>query len=570
MDRNLFLKLKVALSEVAEEEGKNVFKNEDTIFSKSGFRMNTKSALAYLDNLYKLENIFKNNGNKEALQDVEKEIQSIDTQLKNKTSPVKDQYVYFLNETKISYDPTLLPALKKALRLATNEKAKEKIRDGFMSIYSREDLYRNLSKEDLKEVNRDLEKELGIGNFCYSPEIDLNSEDFLSQYNNTKDKDVFLQDLYSLLKLAKEGNNVEEVKNIQDKINLILHKQLKGDIKTASKVSLKQKNKKETDSIVNKGFVYENLEEDIKLDEVSQIADIKSVFSNSKVRDSKGNLLECYHSSNNDFDNFEIKDNVNGRLYGSGIYFSTNSDYMFSYGKIGYECYLNIINPWYHNSSYEEIKSFIEKDTKKPIDEIKLKEYFAKGYGSDTTILDYYENVVKEKGITFKDLLIRNNYDGIIVCDDREELEDRYNEIIAFDPNQVYIIKKYYKEKKNLGLEEDIEKHDTLNPLLFDENDELRDDVKEAIIKIVNQFIEDLSADGVKFSLKDIILVGSNVSYNYTKDSDLDIHIVADSESLDCNPEVYTLLYGAYRSLFNKNYDITIKGIPVEIYVELE
>ena len=121
----------------------------------------------------------------------------------------------------------------------------------------------------------------------------------------------------------------------------------------------------------------------------------------------------------------------------------------------------------------------------------------------------------------------------------------------------------------NEDLNEDIEKHEVLNPLLFDENGELKPDIKEAIIKIVNQFIEDLSADGVKFSLKDIILVGSNVSYNYTKDSDLDIHIIADSESLDCNPEIYTLLYGAYRSLFNKNYDITIKGIPVEIYVEL-
>lgn len=119
------------------------------------------------------------------------------------------------------------------------------------------------------------------------------------------------------------------------------------------------------------------------------------------------------------------------------------------------------------------------------------------------------------------------------------------------------------------SLDEDIEKHDTLNPLLFDENDELKSDIKEAIEKIVNQFVEDLKTDGVKIEVKDVILVGSNVSYNYTKDSDLDIHIVTDSESLDCNPEVYTLLYGAYRSLFNKNYDITIKGIPVEIYVEL-
>ena len=90
-----------------------------------------------------------------------------------------------------------------------------------------------------------------------------------------------------------------------------------------------------------------------------------------------------------------------------------------------------------------------------------------------------------------------------------------------------------------------------------------------AIEKIVNQFVEDLKTDGVKIEVKDIILVGSNVSYNYTKDSDLDIHIIVDKDTLDCDPELYTLLYGAYRSLFNKNYDITIKGIPVEIYVEL-
>ena len=437
-----------------------------------------------------------------------------------------------------------------------------------MEVYSREDLYRNLTKEDLKEANKDLEKELGVGNFCYSPEIDLNTEDFLSQYDNTKDKKVFLQDLYSLLKIANERNNTEDIENIQDKINLILNKQLKGDIKTISKVNLKQKNKKEPDLIANKSLAYENLEEDIKLDEVSQITNIESVFANSKVRDSEGNLLECYHSSNNDFDKFEIKDNVNGRLYGSGIYFSTHSDYMFSYGKICYRCYLNIINPWYFDASYEEIKNFIEKDTKKPIDEIKLKEYYAKGYGSDTTILDYYENVIKEYGITFKDLLTRNNYDGIIVCDDRGELEYGDNDIIAFNPNQIYIIKKYYSEKENFGLEEDIEKHDTLNPLLF-ENDELKPEIKEAIEKIVNQFVEDLKSDGVKIDVKDVILVGSNVSYNYTKDSDLDIHIIVDKDTLDCDPELYTLLYGAYRSLFNKNYDITIKGIPVEIYVEL-
>lgn len=119
------------------------------------------------------------------------------------------------------------------------------------------------------------------------------------------------------------------------------------------------------------------------------------------------------------------------------------------------------------------------------------------------------------------------------------------------------------------SLEEDIEKHEDLNPLLF-ENDELKPEIKEAIEKIVSQFVEDLKTDSVKIDVKDVILVGSNVSYNYTKDSDLDIHIIVDKDTLDCDPELYTLLYGAYRSLFNKNYDITIRGIPVEIYVELD
>ena len=78
----------------------------------------------------------------------------------------------------------------------------------------------------------------------------------------------------------------------------------------------------------------------------------------------------------------------------------------------------------------------------------------------------------------------------------------------------------------NEDLNEDIEKHEVLNPLLFDENDELKPEIKEAIEKIVNQFVEDLKTDSVKIEVKDVILVGSNVSYNYTKDSDLDIHII--------------------------------------------
>lgn len=124
-------------------------------------------------------------------------------------------------------------------------------------------------------------------------------------------------------------------------------------------------------------------------------------------------------------------------------------------------------------------------------------------------------------------------------------------------------------EELDTDLTEDIEKHDDLNPLLF-ENDELKPDVKEAIEKIAEQFIDGLKEDKIKFYLNDIVLVGSNVSYNYTKDSDLDIHLIANSDELKCPDDLYPLLYSAYRSIFNNNYDLTIKGIPAEIYVEMD
>lgn len=129
---------------------------------------------------------------------------------------------------------------------------------------------------------------------------------------------------------------------------------------------------------------------------------------------------------------------------------------------------------------------------------------------------------------------------------------------------------KLRKEIYGESLTEDIEKHDELNPKLWNEDGTLKEEVHDKIINIANSFMEDLKQDGIKFDLKDIRLVGSNCSYNYTKDSDLDIHLIADSSSLNCPDDLYPLLYSSYRSIFNKNLDIDFYGIPVEIYVEVE
>lgn len=118
-------------------------------------------------------------------------------------------------------------------------------------------------------------------------------------------------------------------------------------------------------------------------------------------------------------------------------------------------------------------------------------------------------------------------------------------------------------------LKETVEKHDTLNPKLFD-GEHLKDEVREKILRIVDKFTEDLEEDGIRIVIKDIVLIGSNVSYNYTKDSDLDIHIIADTSSLHCPDHLYPLIYSAYRSMFNKKFDISFFGIPVELFVETE
>lgn len=123
----------------------------------------------------------------------------------------------------------------------------------------------------------------------------------------------------------------------------------------------------------------------------------------------------------------------------------------------------------------------------------------------------------------------------------------------------------------NDTLEEKIEKHDTLNPKLWDiKTNKLLPEVREKIEEIVNTFLDTLEEDGIKIIPDDVILIGSNAGYNYNENSDLDIHIVANTEDLDCPDNLYPLLYSAYRSMFNSKYDITLHGIPAEIYVETE
>ena len=115
-------------------------------------------------------------------------------------------------------------------------------------------------------------------------------------------------------------------------------------------------------------------------------------------------------------------------------------------------------------------------------------------------------------------------------------------------------------------INEDFEIHDTLNPVLWDTTTkQLLPEVRDKIIEIVEAFENNLK---VPVEICDIQLVGSNCSYNYTDKSDLDVHIIANFDIIDIPREVLENIYNIKKSEFNKNYDIKIHGVEVEMYIQ--
>ena len=103
---------------------------------------------------------------------------------------------------------------------------------------------------------------------------------------------------------------------------------------------------------------------------------------------------------------------------------------------------------------------------------------------------------------------------------------------------------------------------ETLNPLLW-ANDRLKTEIRYQLLLIARNFTEFLNVKSIH--LKDITISGSNASYGYSEFSDIDLHLVVDIPS--DKPELVEL-YDAKKNQYNFTYDIKIKNIDVELYVQ--
>lgn len=112
---------------------------------------------------------------------------------------------------------------------------------------------------------------------------------------------------------------------------------------------------------------------------------------------------------------------------------------------------------------------------------------------------------------------------------------------------------------------EDFQLHETLNPKLWKDN-KLIPEVRQKLLEISENFEQYVE---IPMHIVDVVLVGSNASYNYTQYSDIDVHLIVNTDLTEGIPEdIQTLVFNLKKTSFNKEFDIKIKGIPVELYVE--
>ena len=106
-----------------------------------------------------------------------------------------------------------------------------------------------------------------------------------------------------------------------------------------------------------------------------------------------------------------------------------------------------------------------------------------------------------------------------------------------------------------------------LNQRIWNSEESVRAGVKGALMDIVEEFMEGLDLD---LDIKDIIITGSIANYNWSKFSDIDLHILLDFEEVNDDKDMVKKFFDAVRSNWNKLHDITVKGHEVEIYIQDE
>lgn len=120
--------------------------------------------------------------------------------------------------------------------------------------------------------------------------------------------------------------------------------------------------------------------------------DFEKWFSGSKIVDSNGEPMICYHRSKFKFDKFDENFITKNGWVGNGFYFSDNKNSFKEYGRCLYKCYLNITNPYISNADtwFDFNTEVCEKFNNGIIDNYKITELL-KDNGFDGVIYHHWD-----------------------------------------------------------------------------------------------------------------------------------------------------------------------------------
>lgn len=101
-----------------------------------------------------------------------------------------------------------------------------------------------------------------------------------------------------------------------------------------------------------------------------------------------------------------------------------------------------------------------------------------------------------------------------------------------------------------------------LNPFIWDAKQNLYEPIQKRLITIAKKFLENIE---VPIEIKNIYLTGSLCSYQWSPESDWDLHIIVKPEEDYCGQLTINDYFDTKSKLFNKEHNIFIKGYPVEV-----
>ena len=107
--------------------------------------------------------------------------------------------------------------------------------------------------------------------------------------------------------------------------------------------------------------------------------------------------------------------------------------------------------------------------------------------------------------------------------------------------------------------------NDTLQPGFWLDN-VLDRKISAKLTSVAKKFVDQLGLEGV--DLEDVTFTGSLANYNWTKYSDIDLHLLVDFSKIDDNNELVREYFNAKTGLWNKMHNILIKNYEIEIYVQ--